>query len=114
MAGGFSDALGGGGWGPVVTSTLLASGHDTRKTIGTVNAAEFFVTIAETTTFVTMLGDFQKYYVIILGLIIGGILAAPIGAVLCKKASTQVMLKIVGILLIIFNIYKMLQHITII
>lgn len=114
LAGGFSDALGGGGWGPVVTSTLLASGHDTRKTIGTVNAAEFFVTIAETTTFVTMLGDFQKYYVIILGLIIGGILAAPIGAVLCKKASTQVMLKIVGILLIILNIYKMLQHITII
>lgn len=87
FVGGFSDALGGGGWGPVVTSTLIAAGHDTRKTIGTVNTAEFFVTVAETTTFVAMLGDFRSYTTIILGLIIGGVAAAPIGAYLCKKIN---------------------------
>ena len=111
FAGGFSDALGGGGWGPVVTSTLLASGHDTRKTIGTVNTVEFFVTIAETTTFVAMMHDFKSYTMIILGLIIGGVIAAPIGAVLCKKIPVKVMLGFIGALVIFLNIIKLLQHI---
>lgn len=110
LAGGFTDAMGGGGWGPVVTSTLLASGHDTRKTIGTVNTAEFFVTIAETTTFVAMIGDFRAYTTIIVGLIIGGVIAAPIGAVLCKKIPVRQMLGIVGALVVFLNVYKLLQH----
>lgn len=110
LAGGFSDALGGGGWGPVVTSTLLASGHDTRKTIGTVNTVEFFVTVAETTTFVAMLHDFRAYSMIILGLIIGGVAAAPIGALLCKKIPERAMLGIVGTLVIVLNFIKLLQH----
>ena len=111
FAGGFSDALGGGGWGPVVTSTLLASGHDTRKTIGTVNTVEFFVTVAETTTFVAMLHDFRSYFIIILGLIIGGVIAAPIGAILCKKIPVRIMLGIIGALVIFLNIVKLVQHI---
>ncbi len=111
FAGGFSDAMGGGGWGPVVTSTLLASGHDTRKTIGTVNTAEFFVTVAETTTFVTMLHDFRSYATIIAGLIIGGVIAAPIGAVLCKKIPVRVMLGMIGALVIFLNTIKLIQHI---
>ena len=71
----------------MVTSTLLASGHDPRQTIGSVNAAEFFVTVAETTTFVAMLGDLRRYLPIVAGLIVGGVIAAPIGAILCKKAA---------------------------
>lgn len=110
LAGGVSDALGGGGWGPVVTSTLLASGHDTRKTIGTVNTAEFFVTIAETTAFVALLNDFHSYTTIIAGLIIGGVLAAPLGAVLCKKLPVKKMLTIVGALVIFLNTWKLFQH----
>ena len=110
LAGGFSDALGGGGWGPIVTSTLLATGHDTRKTIGTVNTVEFFVTVAETTTFVAMMSDFQSYTTVILGLIIGGVAAAPIGAVLCKKIPVKAMLGIVGTLVIFLNVVKLLQH----
>lgn len=110
FVGGLSDAMGGGGWGPVVTSTLLASGHETRKTIGTVNTVEFFVTIAETTTFVAMLDDFKSYFPTILGLIIGGILAAPLGAYLCKKIPTKPMLAIVGCLVIVLNVIKLLQH----
>ena len=107
FVGGFTDSMGGGGWGPVVTSTLLASGHDTVKTIGTVNTAEFFVTIAETTTFIVMLQDFSSYTMIILGLIIGGVIAAPIGAVLCKKIPTRPMLVMVGILVIVLNCIKL-------
>ena len=110
FAGGLTDAMGGGGWGPIVTSTLLASGHDTRKTIGTVNAAEFFVTLAETTTFAALVVDFQSYTTIILGLIIGGILAAPLGAVLCSKVPTRWMLGIVGVVVIALNVFKLIQH----
>lgn len=110
FAGGFSDAMGGGGWGPVVTSTLLASGHDTRKTIGTVNTVEFFVTMAETTTFVAMIHDFQSYAMIIIGLIIGGVIAAPIGAILCKKIPVRAMLGIIGALVIFLNAVKLFQH----
>ena len=109
FAGGFSDALGGGGWGPVVTSTLLASDHEPRKTIGTVNTAEFLVTLAETTTLVVMLKNFNQYFTIILGLIIGGVIAAPIAARLCKKFPPKVILTFVGILVIILNVYKLTQ-----
>ncbi|MCD7867163.1 MAG: sulfite exporter TauE/SafE family protein [Clostridiales bacterium] len=114
LVGGFSDAMGGGGWGPVVTSTLLATGHEPRKTIGTVNSAEFFVTLAETTTFVAILGNFRSYFTIILGLIIGGVIAAPIGAVLCKKLPVRWILTGVGILVILLNVIKLLQHIGLI
>ncbi len=110
LAGGFTDALGGGGWGPIVTSTLLATDHDTRKTIGTVNTVEFFVTIAETTTFVAMLRDFNSYTMVILGLIIGGVIAAPIGAILCKKVPVKAMLGFVGVLVIFLNVVKLMQH----
>jgi uncharacterized membrane protein YfcA len=110
FAGGFTDAMGGGGWGPVVTSTLLASGHDARRTIGTVNTAEFFVTVAETTTFAAMIGDFRAYTAVILGLIIGGVIAAPIGAKLCTRIPARHMLGIVGALVVFLNICKLLQH----
>ncbi len=113
FAGGFTDAMGGGGWGPVVTSTLLASGHDARRTIGTVNTAEFFVTIAETTTFVAMLGDIKSYTEIILGLIIGGVIAAPLGAYFCKKVPVKLMLGLVGALVIFLNSYKLFKHLGI-
>ena len=110
LVGGFSDALGGGGWGPVVTSTLLASGHDPRQTIGSVNAAEFFVTVAETTTFVAMLGDLRRYLPIVAGLIVGGVIAAPIGAILCKKLPVRWILAGVGALILFLNTITLLQH----
>ena len=110
FAGGFSDALGGGGWGPVVTSTLLASSHEPRRTIGTVNTAEFFVTVAETTTFIVLLDSFTQYWTIVLGLIIGGVIAAPIAAKLCTKIPTRAMLLFVGALVVALNIYKLIMH----
>jgi uncharacterized membrane protein YfcA len=110
FVGGLSDAMGGGGWGPVVTSTLLASGHDTRKTIGTVNTAEFFVTVAETTAFAALLGDFRQHASIIIGLIIGGVIAAPIGAAICSKIPKKPMLICVGVLVSALNVWKLLGH----
>ena len=75
------------------------------------NTVEFFVTIAETTTFVAMMHDFRSYTMIILGLVIGGVIAAPIGALLCKKIPTKVMLGFIGALVVFLNVIKLVQHI---
>lgn len=95
--GGFCDAVGGGGWGPVVTSTLVATDHNVRKTIGSVNAAEFFVTVAESAAFFfVMQSDFLKNTSIIAGLILGGLIAAPVAAKLVSKIPLKLMLALVG------------------
>lgn len=108
FAGGFLDAAGGGGWGPVVTSSMVASGEDVRRTIGTVNAAEFIVTIAETTTFAVMIRDIGSYGSIIAGLIIGGVVAAPIAARVCKRLPERPLMAAVGVLIIALNIYNLI------
>lgn len=109
FVGGFLDAVGGGGWGPVVTSTMVAAGEDVKKTIGTVNAAEFLVTIAETTTFAIFISDFSNYGFIIIGLIIGGVVAAPIAAKLCSIIPARVLMAIVGAVIIALNIINLLK-----
>lgn len=106
LAGGFLDATGGGGWGPVVTSTMVAAGHDVKKSIGTVNAAEFLVTVAETTAFAVLLQDFASCSQILLGLVLGGVAAAPLAAWICKKIPVRPLLAIVGILIIGLNVYN--------
>lgn len=105
--GGFLDATGGGGWGPVVSSTLIGLNDDAKKSIGTVNIAEFFVTLAETTTFVVLMGDFVSYAEIVIGLILGGVIAAPIAAVACKKLPIKKLLICVGLLIITVNAYEL-------
>lgn len=108
LAGGFLDAIGGGGWGPVVTSTLIATGHEPRKSIGSVNASEFLVTVAETTTFVVFINDITAYWYTILGLVIGGVIAAPLAAAICKKIPIKPLLAIVGLVVIVLNVYNLL------
>lgn len=103
LIGGFFDAVGGGGWGPIVTSTMVASGHPPRYTIGSVNTAEFFVTIAQALTFTLFLGIGQ-YWQYIAGLAIGGVMAAPLAAYICTRVSDKKLLLILGILIIILNI----------
>ncbi len=99
LGGGFCDAIGGGGWGPVVTSTLVARGKHPRMTVGSVNFSEFFVTIAESVTFVIAL-SFTQYWQIILGLLIGGAIAAPFAAMLTNKLPIRTLMICVGILII--------------
>ena len=109
LAGGFFDAAGGGGWGPIVTSTMVAMGSDVKKTIGTVNTAEFLVTIAETTTFAVLIKDVFSYTYMILAMIIGGVIAAPFAARLCKKIPARPLMALVGILIIALNIYNLVK-----
>ncbi|MFB0526498.1 MAG: sulfite exporter TauE/SafE family protein [bacterium] len=102
VSGGFFDAIGGGGWGPIVTSTLVARGHNPRFSIGSVNLAEFFVTVAEVATFLTIIG--LVHWHIIIGLIIGGVLAAPLAAYVCKRLPARALMIIVGLLIMALSI----------
>jgi uncharacterized membrane protein YfcA len=109
LFGGFVDAAGGGGWGPVVTSTLVSSGNDPRTTIGSVNFAEFFLTLTSAAVFSLLMET--NTWPIIVGLVFGGLFAAPFAAVLCKKLHARTLLILVGTLIIIislYNIYKAL------
>nr|WP_245905019.1 sulfite exporter TauE/SafE family protein [Pontibacter mucosus] len=104
-AGGFLDAIGGGGWGPIVSSTLIAKGRNPMYTIGSVNLAEFFVSVASSATFVAFAGI--SHWQIILGLILGGAIAAPLGAYLARKLPVKTMMIIVGIVVIIVSLRLM-------
>jgi uncharacterized membrane protein YfcA len=110
LIGGFLDASGGGGWGPIVTSNLLLQGTDPRKTIGTVNTAEFFITTTVTIVFATTIG-LEAFTVVTGGLLIGGLLAAPFGALVAKRIQPRLLLFAVSIVLIatsLFSLYKAL------
>ncbi|MBX3152398.1 sulfite exporter TauE/SafE family protein [Candidatus Obscuribacterales bacterium] len=99
--GGFVDAVGGGGWGPVVTSTLVASGKSPRYVIGSVNAAEFFVALGTSTAFFVALGS--VYLTAIVGLVMGGLVAAPIAASMCKHVKPKPMMVAVGCLIVLIS-----------
>ena len=110
VVGGFLDAAGGGGWGPVVTSNLLVQGGEPRKIVGTVNSVEFFLAVAVSIAFIWNLG-FEEILGPTLGLIIGGVAAAPLGAYMAKRFSPKVMLVMVGVVLTAtsaFGLYKAL------
>ena len=104
LLGGFLDAAGGGGWGPVVTSNLLIQGADPRKVVGTVNSVEFFLTLAISASFIYHLG-IADLAGATLGLLIGGVVAAPFGAVAAKYLKPKVVLIMVGIVLTITSAY---------
>lgn len=104
LVGGFLDAAGGGGWGPVVTSNLLIQGADPRKVVGTVNTVEFFLTLTISATFIYHLG-FADVAGATLGLLIGGVAAAPLGAWAAKHFPPKTMLILVGIVLTLTSGY---------
>jgi uncharacterized membrane protein YfcA len=104
LVGGFLDAAGGGGWGAIVTSNLLVQGSNPRKTIGTVNTAEFFLTITISATFLATLG-WEAFTIATLGLLIGGVLAAPFGAFIAKRINPDTLLTFVGALLTLTSLY---------
>ncbi len=104
---GLLDASGGGGWGPVATSTLLARGGQARTTIGTVNAAEFVVTLAVSITFLLTMG--LQYLNIVAGLLIGGMMAAPVAALLVKRVKERWVLVAVGVLVLAISLFQIGQ-----
>lgn len=100
--GGFVDSIGGGGWGPIVASTLIAKGRSPRYTIGSVNLAEFFISFSSSLTFFATLGI--TYIQIIAGLILGGVVAAPFAAYLTRKLPVKRMMLFVGIVIVLVSI----------
>jgi len=102
LFGGFLDAIGGGGWGPIVTSSLLGQGTTPRYAIGTVNIAEFFVTLTISTTFFLTVG--LDLWPIIVGLILGGIIAAPFAAFATKHLPDKVLMIMVGTVVVLLSL----------
>jgi len=99
-AGGFLDSFGGGGWGPIVTSTLIAKGRSPRYTIGSVNLAEFFITMTSAFTFFLTVGI--SHLNVVVGLLTGGAIASPIAARLAGKLPRKTMMILVGIMVMIW------------
>ena len=105
----FMDAVGGGGWGPIATPGLILSENtEPRKVVGTVNLAEFFITIVISATFIATIGWESFNWEFVVALIIGGIIAAPIAAYLCKKMPAKVLGILIGLLLIGVNLRTLL------
>lgn len=117
LIGGFMDAVGGGGWGPTATTALVGAGKDPRQAIGTVNSAEFFVTVAISATFVWALvtghwqdaGAIGDYALAVGGLILGGLIAAPFAGWIAKRVPTRILTLMVGGLIILLAAYQALQ-----
>ena len=102
IIGGFFDAIGGGGWGPIVTTTLVAKGKNPRYAIGSVNTTEFAVTLAESLTFAVFLKVI--HWKIVIGLLIGGMIAAPLGAYATKKLPLRALMGILGVLITVLSL----------
>ncbi len=107
LFGGFFDSIGGGGWGPIVTSNLINQGKDPRRTIGTVNTAEFFVTFSSTSVFMLLIGvDSWK---VIIGLVIGGVIAAPLGAYFAARVNKRTIMILIGIVISITSAFSIIK-----
>ncbi|AHE67602.1 sulfite exporter TauE/SafE family protein [Legionella oakridgensis] len=107
LAGGFFDASGGGGWGPIVTSNLLAQGTTPHYTIGSVNLTEFLVTVSVSATFFFTIG--LSHWPIILGLIVGGAIAAPLAALMVRFIQPRVIMLLAGIVVILLGIRMIIR-----
>jgi uncharacterized membrane protein YfcA len=107
LVGGFLDAVGGGGWGPIVASRLIGSGGTPRLVIGSVNCAEFFLTFTISLTFFATIG--LELWPVITGLVVGGVLAAPLGAVLAARVPAKPLMIMVGSLVSALSIANLVS-----
>jgi len=108
--GGFFDAIGGGGWGPIVTTTLVARGNNPRFTIGSVNSSEFFITFSQSVVFIfALFSDLVSNWMVIVGLLVGGMIAAPFAAVVTRKLPVRLLMGMVGVLIILLSLRTIYQ-----
>lgn len=107
LVGGFLDAAGGGGWGPISTTTLLGRGHPARQAVGSVNLSEFFVTAAISATFFMTLGSVR--WSDIAGLLIGGVLAAPLAAFAVSKVQPRLLMGVIGCFVSSLAVYQIVM-----
>ncbi len=114
VVGGFLDAVGGGGWGPTVSSAMVGAGQEPRRAIGTVNTAEFVLTVAISATFVWALvtghwseaGALEHHFSAVAGLVVGGLIAAPFAGLIVKRVSRKVLAYAVGVLLLLLAAFQ--------
>lgn len=107
LVGSFLDAVGGGGWGPIVATNLIVRGNSLRHAVGSVNAVEFFVTFSASLTFFMTIG--LGHWQVIAGLALGGVVAAPLGAFLTKKLPHRPMMVVVGVLVMLLSLRTLLK-----
>jgi uncharacterized membrane protein YfcA len=107
FVGGLLDSIGGGGWGPIVTSTLLGQGASPRYAIGSVSLAEFFVTVTISATFMLTIG--LSMWPIIAGLVVGGVLAAPLAAYATRHMPDRMIMLLVGCVVVILSVRGLLR-----
>jgi len=96
--------MGGGGWGPICTPSLIITGTEPNKAVGSVDFAEFFITLAITSTFVIIIGYEKFRWDLVFALLIGGVIAAPLAAFICKKLPKRLLGVLVGVTVIILSL----------
>jgi uncharacterized protein len=106
-AGGFLDAIGGGGWGPLTASTLIAGGDNPRRAVGSVNLAEFFVTLTVSATFLATVG--LDLVPIIAGLVLGGVVAAPFAALATRHIPDRPLMLLVGVVIVLLSLRELVR-----
>lgn len=110
LIGGFVDATGGGGWGPVTTPALLANGRMApNRVIGTMNAAEFVVAVCASAGFILGLGLSALRWDILVPLLIGGVIAAPFAAWITHRLPMRIMGVTVGGMIVFTNSYNLMK-----
>jgi uncharacterized membrane protein YfcA len=110
FGGGFIDAVGGGGWGSIVLSSLIAGGRNARTSLGTVKLSRFFIAILSSLTFITMLNT--VHWDAIGGLVIGSAIASPIAAKVSNKISVKTIMVAVGIIVILVSLKSIFTFIS--
>lgn len=110
LVGGFLDSIGGGGWGAVVSGTMLARGNNPRTTVGSASVAEFFVSLMQSAVFLLTLSFLPLQ--VIFGLMIGGVIAAPLGAHLCRKLEARKLMVLAGTVIVLLNAGTLLSLVT--
>jgi siroheme synthase-like protein len=110
FGGGFIDAVGGGGWGSIVLSSLIAGGRNPRFSLGTVKLSRFFIALMSSITFITMLNS--AHWEAVAGLVIGSALASPIAAKISNKISTKAIMVSVGIIVILISLKSIITFVT--
>lgn len=109
FVGGFADSIGGGGWGPIATSTLVGRGHEPRYTVGSVSLAEFIVKTVSATTFFIVLG--MTHIEIVLPLVIGGLIAAPLGGYLVRIIPAQILMLMIGCVILALSVWQIARYV---
>jgi siroheme synthase-like protein len=109
FGGGFIDAVGGGGWGSIVLSSLIAGGRHPRFSLGTVKLSRFFVAIVSSTTFIIMLMRHGTRWEAVAGLVIGSAMASPIAAKISNRLSAKTLMVAVGIIVIIVSVNSIVK-----